>query len=444
MNQYNQNQIENTENQPFNDILDIIPASKAQKKQAELITAACSRVPVQNPLTGEIIDQWDATIVVGADTHSKTHSLCAVNSNTLDYFMQRTVPADPRNIYDYCCEIQQKMPGQKLRFLVGYEAGCLGTSLAENLWGYGINCVIIAPTSIQTSAEDRVSKTDRYDAKHLATILLNGTYKPVWISDKEDQEVKDYIRMYEDIKQEQKELKQRINAFALRYGYTYGSSKWTKKHLDWLRNLDFSGLTKEAFDEYLSEFNRLTQKLETFEERIREIALTDRYRDLCTSLAAIKGIKLHSALAISVEIGDYNRFGSPEALNKYIGLIPTERSSGEKDGNRGSITKMGNSHVRRLLTECAQAARRGTIGYKSADLKARQKGLPQDVIDYADKAATRIRKKYDRMVKSGKPSNVAVTACARELLCFIWGMATGNIHGKNASPARAVSAGQGC
>lgn len=143
-------------------------------------------------------------------------------------------------------------------------------------------------------------------------------------------------------------------------------------------------------------------------------------------MSCFLGIKTHTALSTLVEVGDFKRFASAQHFASYLGLTPGEDSSGG-DQNRLGITKAGNGHIRTLLVEAAQSYTRGQIGYKSKALKARQYGNPTDVITYADKANERLRRKYYHMVLSqGKKANVAKTAVARELACFIWGMMTGN------------------
>jgi transposase len=144
-------------------------------------------------------------------------------------------------------------------------------------------------------------------------------------------------------------------------------------------------------------------------------------------LSCLIGVKTHTALAVVVETGDFVRFAKPEKYAAYMGLIPGEDSSGEKQNLIG-ITKAGNSHVRKLLVEAAQSYTRGTIGHKSAALKQRQKGNNAEVIAYADKANERLRRKFYRMtLKNSTKRNVATTAIARELACFMWGLMTDNI-----------------
>ncbi len=170
----------------------------------------------------------------------------------------------------------------------------------------------------------------------------------------------------------------------------------------------------------------MTDKLERLDRRIEELAAQPEYQEKVHHMSCFLGIKTQTALSTLVEVGDFKRFASASQFASYLGLTPGEDSSGG-DHNRLGITKAGNSHVRTLLVESAQSYTRGQIGYKSKMLKSRQYGNPAEIITYADKANERLRRKYYRMVLSqGKKANVAKTAVARELACFIWGMMTGN------------------
>lgn len=163
------------------------------------------------------------------------------------------------------------------------------------------------------------------------------------------------------------------------------------------------------------------------ERRIEELEKDDAYEACVKKLCCFLGVKTQTALATIVEVGDFKRFPSAERLASYIGLVPGEDSSGG-DQNRLEITKAGNRHVRMLLVEAVQSFARGKIGYKSAALKQRQVGNAPEVIAYADRANERLRRKYYKMVLGqNKRANVAKTAVARELACFIWGMMTSNI-----------------
>ena len=171
----------------------------------------------------------------------------------------------------------------------------------------------------------------------------------------------------------------------------------------------------------------LTDKLERLDARIEELARNERYGERVRRLGCFIGIKPHTALSLLVEVGDFRRFEKAPNFAGFLGLVPGEDSSGG-GRNRLAITKAGNSHLRRLLVESSQSYSRGTIGFKSKELKKRQEGNPPEVVAYADRANERLRRRYYRMtLKNGAKRNVAIVAVARELACFVWGMMTDEI-----------------
>jgi transposase len=268
-------------------------------------------------------------------------------------------------------------------------------------------------------------KTDLRDAKDIARCLAQHNYSPVHIPTEMDEQTKEFIRMRDDHKIALKKVKQQILAFCLRHGYRYdGNSNWTAAHIKWLRSLELEALYKEILDEYLLTYTSLSDKIERLDKRIEELASQDEYREDVKKLTCFIGVKTHTALSVLVEVGDFKRFATARNFASYLGLVPGENSSGD-DQTRLGITKAGNSHIRRLLTEAAQSYARGKIGYKSRELKARQSGNTAQVIAYADKANERLRRRYYKMVLGKcKKHNVAKIAIARELACFMWGMMT--------------------
>ena len=235
--------------------------------------------------------------------------------------------------------------------------------------------------------------------------------------------------MLDDHKLAHKKVKQQILSFCLRHNYRFDgtANHWTQAHLKWLRALRPEGLYGEILKEYLLTYENLNDKLERLDKRIEELASGEAYKENVHKLSCFIGVKTLTALAVLTEVGDFKRFSSAQHFASYIGLTPGEDSSGG-DQNRLSITKAGNRHVRCLLVEAAQSYSRGQIGFKSRALKARQDGNDPEAIGYADKANERLRRKYYRMVlKNNKRANVAKTAVARELACFMWGMMTGSV-----------------
>ena len=188
-----------------------------------------------------------------------------------------------------------------------------------------------------------------------------------------------------------------------------------------------SPLCRETLDEYLTTYEQFVAKIDAMDRRIEELAGQKSSAAKAKKLVCFLDIKTVCALSLIVETGDFYRFAKGDIYAAYLGLTPSEHSSGEHI-RRGGISKAGNTHLRRLLTESAQGICKGQIGHKSKDLLARQEGNAREVIVYADRANDRIRRKYYRMIRSGKKKNVAVTAIARELACFIWGMMTDNLE----------------
>ncbi len=366
---------------------------------------------------------------IGMDVHSKSYTLCAMEPviGTDDrIFATIEVTADHKNILMFIENLKQKLGmDNEYDIQCGYEAGCLGYSLYNQLTAAGVNCVILAPTTMLTQQGKRV-KTDVRDARMIAQCLSYGGYHPVYIPTEEDDSVKEYVRMRDDHKIMLKTVKQQINALCLRHGFHYDGTKWTLKHVAWLRKLELSPLYRETLDEYLASYDEQTAKIERFDRRIEELASQKAYAEKTKELGCLLGIKTHTALSLIVETGDFYRFAKGNIYASYLGLVPGERSSGEHM-NRTGITKAGNTHLRKLLIEAAWGICKGAVGHKSKELRARQRGNKAEVIAYADKANARRRSRYYRLIRHGKAKNTAVTAVARELACFVWGMMTDNI-----------------
>lgn len=265
----------------------------------------------------------------------------------------------------------------------------------------------------------------------IAHCLSHGGYHSVHIPTEEDDSVKEYLRMKNDHKLILKTIKQRINAFCLRHGHCYSGTKWTLKHVAWLRNLELSPMYRETLDEYMGSYEEQTAKIERLDQRIRELASQEQYQEKTRHLECFLGIKTHTTLSLIVETGDFSRFAKGNVYAAYLGLAPGENSSSDRI-NRTGITKAGNSHLRSLLIEAANGICKGKVGHKSKGLRERQSGNTAEVIAYADKANTRLRSRYYRFIRHGKKKNVAVAAIARELACFVWGMMTDNINRKAA------------
>ena len=383
-------------------------------------------------------------IKIGMDVHSKNYTLCAMEPTIGSedrIFGEVQVAPDYKEVI-YFIESLKMQLGLNNDYYIecGYEAGCLGYTLYHQLTNAGIKCVILAPTTMLTQQGKRV-KTDTRDARLIAQCLCYGGYHPVYIPTGKDNAVKEYLRMRDDHKLALKKLKQQINAFVLRHGYQYTGTKWTIKHVTWLNKLTLDPMYRETLDEYMVSYEEQEAKIERFDKRIEEIAAETRYQEKAKKLGCFLGIRAHTALSLIVETGDFNRFAKGNTYAAFLGLTPGEHSSSATVKRLG-ISKAGNRHLRTLLVEAARGICKGVIGYKSKALRSRQSGQSAEVIAYADKANTRLRSKYYRMIRHGKKRNVAVAAVARELACFVWGMMTDNISivsGETGTSETAVS-----
>ena len=363
------------------------------------------------------------------DVHSTNYTLCAMEPTIGSedrIFGELQVAPDYKEIIAFIDTLKLKLGlDNKDSIECGYEAGCLGYTLYHQLTNAGFNCVILAPTTMLTQQGQRV-KTDKRDARLIAQCLCYGGYHPVYVPTGEDDSVKEYLRMRDDHKLALKKLKQQINAYILRHGHQYTGSKWTIRHVTWLKKLDLAPLYRETLDEYMASYEEQEAKIERYDKRIEEISTEARYQENAKKLGCFLGIRTHTALSLIVETGDFKRFAKGNTYAAFLGLAPGEHSS-SKNVNRLGISKAGNTHLRCLLIEAAKGICKGRIGHKSKELRSRQSEQPAGAIAYADKANTRLRSKYYRMIRHGKKNNVAVAAVARELACFIWGMMTGNI-----------------
>lgn len=369
-----------------------------------------------------------STVYVGMDVHEESFSLCCYTNEKEQAEFPQRVAGHYSKVLNYI-EAMRFHYGNDVLFICGYEAGCLGFTLQRQLASHGVKCDILAPTTMPQPKGKKIIKTDKRDAKNIARCLAHHDYSPVHVPTEQDEQTKEYIRMRDDHKLALKKIKQQILAFCLRHNYRFDgtSCHWTQAHLKWLYSLKPEGLYEDILKEYLLTYEQLTEKITRLDQRIEELASKEPYKEKVARLSCFIGVKIATALAVLTEVGDFKRFASAPQFASYIGLTPGEDSSGDKSRRLG-ITKAGNRHVRMLLVEAAQSIARGRIGFKSKALKSRQEGNPPEVILYADKANERLRRRYYRMVlRNNKKPNVAKTAIARELACFMWGMLTDKI-----------------
>lgn len=373
-------------------------------------------------------------IYVGMDVHKSGYALCCLEPRLIgedNYFGEHKVEASASAVKQYLVRMKKKLsesPGLQTRYVCAYEAGYCGYALQRELTNMGIDCVILAPSKISKAPGDKI-KTDKRDARLIARSLAYDTGHKVHVPTEQDESVRRYMRLRDDVRIMLSQIKKQIHSFCAMLGAYYPTnlSYWTAAHLKWLNDLELTIVDRETLDEYLINYRFNNDRLDAFDRRIEEFAAEDAYRERVKKLTCFLGIRTHTALTVLVEVGDFYRFKGAEPFASYLGLVPGESSSGKKLTRTG-ITKAGNSHVRRLLTESSQSICRGLVGHKSLALKKRQEGNASNVIAYADRANIRLRQKYYRLIHKGKRRNVAITSVARELACFIWGMMTDNLN----------------
>lgn len=309
--------------------------------------------------------------------------------------------------------------GEAGRVHVAYEAGPTGYGLCRALQAAGISCVVVAPSKTPRVSGDRV-KTDRRDAAKLARFLRSGDLVPVAPPEKDVEALRDVLRAREDAVFSQRRARQQLSSFLLRHDHKWsGKSTWTRNHMQWIRSQRFeSEAQQQVLEDYAQEVERQTQRLAEATEHTEALApTTPSCAVLYAWLQSIRGIGPIVAATIVAEIGDLRRFRTASQLMSYVGLVPSERSSGPTV-RRGSITKAGNPHVRWKLIESAWHSRlRPAL---TTRLLRRSEGVPQAIRDIAWKAQKRLHKRYWSMVSRGKRPQTAIVATARELCGFIW------------------------
>jgi transposase len=299
-----------------------------------------------------------------------------------------------------------------------YEAGFCGFDLSRKLTGLGVVCRVIAPSLTPVKPGERV-KTDRRDARKLAGFLRAGLLTEVSPPTEEEEALRGLCRCREDVRKALHAARQQLIKFLDQRGYFYhGGAHWTTRHWEWLRGITFENSTAHlTYRTYVYQVEAQEGALRQIDESLKEVAHSEPYREMVERLCCFRGIAWLTAIMLVAELYDLGRFSSPRALMAYLGLTPSEHSSGEKE-NRGGITRAGNSLARRLLVEAAWHYRRGPR--KGKALQERQVGQPAWVIARADAAEVRLSSRLWRLVHRGKSSAVAVVAVARELVGFIW------------------------
>jgi transposase len=359
------------------------------------------------------------TFFVGLDVHKDSIAVAyAPDERGAEVIFLGPIGTRQCDIDKLIRQLHSKAP----RLLFVYEAGPCGYWLYRYLKKKSQDCIVVAPSLIPRRPGDRV-KTDRRDAVQLARLMRSGDLNPVYVPCLKDESIRDLCRSREDAIGDLKSSKQRLKSFLLRHDIRYvGKVSWNAAHLRWLA--DDVALPTAAqrivFQDYVRAITYLMERLQQIEQELQEHVKVWRLAPLVTAYQALRGVQFHVAVTIAAELGELTRFDKPRQLMAYVGLHPSEYSSGNAR-RQGGIAKTGNSHARRVLVEGAWAYR--YLPKVSRQIQVRQESLPQEIRDIAWKAQLRLCKRFRRLVAHGKHPKVAVTAIARELVAFMWAIA---------------------
>jgi transposase len=349
---------------------------------------------------------------VGLDVHARSVVACGLDRSTGEVFERRLTP-DHREILEWIGSLPAPA-------LVTYEAGPTGFGLARALLAAGIGCVVAAPSRLQRPSGDRV-KTDVRDARHLARLLHLGEIVAVTVPSIEQEAARDLVRAREDCRGDLMSARHRLSKLLLRQGIVYyGGKTWTAEHERWLRThrFDTPGLQlayDTAFDTMLATLDRRDR----LDEAIIAMAADSAFTPVVTRLSCVRGIATLTAFGLATEIGDWHRLDG-RSIGAYLGLVPTESSSGATR-SQGGVTKTGNGHARRLLVEAAWHHR--TRYRPGLELRRRWDAASPAARARGQAANRRLHARWVRFDERKKRSVVANAAIARELAGWCWSLA---------------------
>ena len=350
----------------------------------------------------------------GLDVHARSVLAVTLDVESGEIRSQR-LPGETAEVVEF----HERLPGPTR---AAYEAGPTGYGLARALHASGIGCVVAAPGKIERPAQDKI-KTDLRDAERVLRLLMIDGLHPVRVPTVEEEALRDLVRAREDVRGDLKRARQRLSKLLLRHDIVYEdtSSTWTQKHRAWLRAQELGGGAQATLLDHLGAIDTLELRRGSLETTIAEFVPGSPWAQTIARLRCLRGIDTLSAVGLAAEIGDFERFDRPGKLMSYLGLVPSEASSGQTR-RQGAITKTGSSHARRLLVEAAWHYRKTPA--RGVTLQRRQDGQPAHVVQISWQAQQRLHRVWQRLDhQRQKRRTIVAVAVARELTGFCWALA---------------------
>ena len=356
-----------------------------------------------------------AKTFVGLDVHAAATVAAVIDVRSGELWRRR--------LSGRAAEVAEFVTGLDGPVSATYEAGPTGFALARRLRAAGVDCLVCAPGLIPRGPTDRI-KTDLRDAQRLARLLMAGELHPVAVPTLAEEGVRDLVRAREDLRGELMSARHRLAKLLLRHDVRFAGPQrnWTGPHLAWLSTVRFEQAgTQAAFDDYRGAVEALMIRRGQLEAEIARLLPLSPWAQTASRLMCLRGIDTLTAAGLCAEIGDFDRFGHPAKLMSFLGVVPSEQSSGTRR-RQGSITKSGSRHARRLLVEAAWHYRQPPR--VSAPLRRRQAGADPAVVALSWKTQRRLHRVWSRMEERGKRRTIIAVAAARELAGFCWAVAT--------------------
>ncbi len=354
---------------------------------------------------------------VGLDVHKETIAIAVAWPGRREPESLGEIGNKPKAIDKLISRLSEQADGGLLLFC--YEAGPCGYGLYRQIMASGHECQVVAPSKIPRRPGDHI-KTDKRDALKLSRYLRSGDLTRVWVPDAEQEAMRDLTRARDDMKGQERKARQQLNAFVLRHGHHWpaGKTRWTQTHYNWLESIKFEqAWLQVVLQEYIDAVKAATQRVADMTEQMMQALPHWSLGPVVDALVALRGIDKIAAMVLLAELGDISRFESPKQLMAYLGLVPSEHSSGGRR-RQGGITRTGNGHARRMLVECAWSYR--FPARQTMHLKRKARNASAEARTIAWKAQKRLCGRYRTLTQAGKNVKLVCVAIARELLGFIW------------------------